>query len=117
VLSRIWRESTFDDIKEEATQTKLMGSNKDKITAAKAVCDKAVADWVYITMQSFNVSADSSSIEMIQSVNKFAPPGLRASASTSHSWHVADDGVRKIEGGGEGNVQRQRAQLRAGDHE
>jgi hypothetical protein len=60
-------------VKEEATQTKLTGSNKDKITAAKAVCDKAVADWVYITMQSFNVTADSSFIEMIQTVNKFAP--------------------------------------------
>jgi hypothetical protein len=34
-------ESMFDDInKEEATQTKLTGSTKDKITAAKAVCDK-----------------------------------------------------------------------------
>jgi hypothetical protein len=33
-------ESMFDDIKEEATQTKLTGSNKNKAVAAKAVCDK-----------------------------------------------------------------------------
>ena len=33
-------ESMFDDIKEEATQTKLTGSNKNKGAAAKAVCDK-----------------------------------------------------------------------------
>jgi hypothetical protein len=33
-------ESMFDDIKEEATQTKLTGTDKDKRTAAKAVCDK-----------------------------------------------------------------------------
>ena len=33
-------ESMFDDIKEEATQTKLTGTDKDKKTAAKAVCDK-----------------------------------------------------------------------------
>jgi hypothetical protein len=31
-------ESMFDDIKEEGTQTKLMGTDKDKGTAAKAVC-------------------------------------------------------------------------------
>jgi hypothetical protein len=31
-------ESMFDDIKEEGTQTKLMGTDKDKTTAAKAVC-------------------------------------------------------------------------------
>jgi hypothetical protein len=30
----------FDDIKEEATQTKLTGSTKDKITAAKAIHPK-----------------------------------------------------------------------------
>jgi hypothetical protein len=35
-------ESMSDDIKEEATQTKLTGSTKDKTTAAKAICDKAV---------------------------------------------------------------------------
>jgi hypothetical protein len=46
-------ESMFDDIKEEGTQTKLMGTDKGKKTAAKAVCDKVVADWVYNTMQSF----------------------------------------------------------------
>ena len=67
--------SMFDDIKEEATQTKLTGSTKDKIDAAKAVCDKAVADWVYVTMQSFQVTCDSSFIEMLQTINKFAPPG------------------------------------------
>ena len=33
-------ESMLDDIKEEATQTKLTGSNKNKGAAAKAVCDK-----------------------------------------------------------------------------
>tara|TARA_B110000971_G_scaffold43110_1_gene42602 strand:+ start:294 stop:710 length:417 start_codon:yes stop_codon:yes gene_type:complete len=33
-------ESMLDDIKEEATQTKLTGSNKNKEAAAKAVCDK-----------------------------------------------------------------------------
>jgi hypothetical protein len=33
-------ESTFDDIKEEATQTMLTGTDKEKKTAAKAVCDK-----------------------------------------------------------------------------
>jgi hypothetical protein len=32
-------ESMFEDIKEEATQTKLTGSNKNKGAAAKAVCD------------------------------------------------------------------------------
>jgi hypothetical protein len=68
-------EGMFDDIKEEATQTKLTGSTKDKIDAAKAVCDKAVADWVYVTMQSFQVTCDSSFIEMLQTINKFAPPG------------------------------------------
>jgi hypothetical protein len=58
-------ESMFDDIKEEGTQTKLMGTDK---AAAKAVCDKVVADWdwVYNTMQSFNVTADFSFIEMIR---------------------------------------------------
>ena len=59
-------ESMFDDIKEEGTQTKLMGTDKDKKTAAKAVCDKVVADWVCNTMQSFNVTADFSFIEMIR---------------------------------------------------
>jgi hypothetical protein len=34
-------EGMLDDIKdEEATQTKLTGSNKNKEAAAKAVCDK-----------------------------------------------------------------------------
>jgi hypothetical protein len=34
-------EGMLDDIKdEEATQTKLTGSNKNKGAAAKAVCDK-----------------------------------------------------------------------------
>ena len=58
-------ESMFDDIKEEGTQTKLMGTDK---AAAKAVCDKVVADWdwVYNTMQSFNVTADFSFIEVIR---------------------------------------------------
>jgi hypothetical protein len=65
----------FDDIREEATQTKLTGTDKDKRTAAKAVYDKVVADWVCNTMQSFNVTADFSSIEVIQTTNKFAPPG------------------------------------------
>ena len=59
-------ESMLDDIKEEGTQTKLMGTDKDKKTAAKAVCDKVVADWVCNTMQSFNVTADFSFIEMIR---------------------------------------------------
>ena len=59
-------ESMFDDIKEEGTQTKLMGTDKDKKTAAKAICDKVVADWVCNTMQSFNVTADLSFIEMIR---------------------------------------------------
>jgi hypothetical protein len=34
---RIWRACMFD-IKEEATHTKLTGTDKDKKTAAKAVC-------------------------------------------------------------------------------
>jgi hypothetical protein len=89
-------ESMFDDSKEEATQTKLTGTDKDKKAVAKDVCDKVVADWVYNTMQSFNVTADFSFIEMIQTTSKsLPPPGLRATASASHSWHVADDGVRK----------------------
>jgi hypothetical protein len=74
-LSRTWRACSTTYIKEEATQTKLTGSTKDKTTAAKAVCDKAVADWVYVTMQSFQVTADSSFIEVLQTINKFAPPG------------------------------------------
>ena len=61
-------EGMFDDIKEETTQTKLTGTDKDKKTAAKAVCDKAVADWVYDTMQSFNVTADFSFIEVIRDI-------------------------------------------------
>jgi hypothetical protein len=36
-------EGMFDDIKEETTQTKLTGTDKDKKTADKAVCDKRQA--------------------------------------------------------------------------
>jgi hypothetical protein len=67
-------ESMFDNIKEEGIQMKLAGSNKDKWTAAKAICDKLVADWVYIAMHSFNVTPDSSFTAMIPAINKFAPP-------------------------------------------
>jgi hypothetical protein len=61
-------ESMFDDIKEEGTQTKLMGTDKDKKTAAKAVCMRQGRCRLGVQhhMQSFNVTADFSFIEMIR---------------------------------------------------
>jgi hypothetical protein len=116
-------ESMFDDIKEEATQTKLTGTNKDKQTAAKATCDKIVVDWVYNTMQSFNVTADFrlqlfSFIEMTQAINKFPPPDYVPPLPHLIRGTLLTTVYEKSKAAAkQGNVHRQRAQLRADNHE
>jgi hypothetical protein len=70
-------EGTFDDIATADTQS-LITHAMNKNGASKEVCDKAVCDWIYINLQSFNVVADVNFKAMISTLLKFAPPGYKA---------------------------------------
>jgi hypothetical protein len=62
-----------EDCEKEGTISKSM----NKITTRTDLCHKAVSDWIFNTMQSFNDTEDNNFIKMIDTLIKFAPPGYK----------------------------------------
>jgi hypothetical protein len=49
----------------------------NKTGAKTELCNLAVAEWVYLTMQSFLITGDESFVQMITTLIKHAPPGWK----------------------------------------
>jgi hypothetical protein len=69
-------ETVFNDIEEDETQRKI-DSCLNKTGAKTELCNLAVAEWVYLTMQSFLITGDESFVEMVTTLIKHAPPGWK----------------------------------------
>jgi hypothetical protein len=76
VLRKDSPESVFNDIEEDDTQRKI-DSCMNKTGMKTELCNVAVADWVYITMQSFLITGDESFVEMVTTLIKHAPSGWK----------------------------------------
>ena len=62
----------FDGVADDATQQSIKGSI-NKLNLATELCHEEVANWVYVTLQSFNEPGQESFIKMLTALIKFAP--------------------------------------------
>ena len=69
-------EQVFDDIATGDKQKKITDS-MSKSSASKLLCDQAVSLWIYVTLQTFNVTAEASFAKMIDTIARFAPAGYK----------------------------------------
>ena len=69
-------EGIFEDIATADRQTLIMKA-MNKNGASKDLCDKAICNWVYVNLQSFNVTGDFNFVAMLETLLKFAPPGYK----------------------------------------
>ena len=90
-------ESVFNDIEEDETQQKV-NSCLNKTGTKTELCNVAVADWVYITRQSFLIPGDESFVEMATALIKhpLAVPSAEVSPKRCTSVPAGTrSGVRK----------------------
>ena len=69
-------EGIFEDIATADNQT-LITKAMNKNGASKELCDRAICNWVYVNLQSFQVTSDFNFVAFIETLLKFAPANYK----------------------------------------